>query len=143
MGHRKGVEILMQFKMSVGDWSDDGHGKCDYFVVKTDAPDMEAVSEAYKQAVKLTGVRFKDVICAEYEDSVIHKEHKEKLEKHGINVAQYSEEADEVDEINLCPENYAKLTCDFLALGSTFKFKVLTGKQMPTFNSGGYGLFAS
>lgn len=37
----------MKFKIAVGDWSDDGHGKCDYFMVETDCESIEGIRELY------------------------------------------------------------------------------------------------
>lgn len=40
-----------KFRFPVGDWSDDGHGKCEYFIVKSNAP-VEKWRAAYFAAIK-------------------------------------------------------------------------------------------
>lgn len=46
-----------KFKVVIGDWSDDGHGKSDKFVFKGNYP-VETLRQAYKDSCKLTGVQF-------------------------------------------------------------------------------------
>jgi hypothetical protein len=42
---------MFKFRLPIGDWSNDGHGKCDYFVVSSNEP-VEKVREAHFKARK-------------------------------------------------------------------------------------------
>ena len=65
--------------LQIGDWSDDGHGKYEKFLLKTNKS-VKEIQEAYKKSVKITGVSFdnnsnkKYQICTEYGESIIYKE---------------------------------------------------------------------
>lgn len=75
---------LYTINFPVGDWTNDGHGKCDYFVVKSN-----------KSVVELTGIHISvkeklgfDIgeICAEYEDSELSLDIYDKLVNAGFNI---------------------------------------------------------
>lgn len=53
------------FKMPIGDWSDDGHGQCDYYKVESDVP-VEGVREAHFLIKEKTAIDIGN-ICSEYE----------------------------------------------------------------------------
>lgn len=71
----------------VGDWSNDGHGKCDYFHA-TAAKPFKKVCQAFKAAKKL----FKkegftpENICSGYQDNEVKKETITLLAKYGYKV---------------------------------------------------------
>lgn len=58
------------WKIPVGDWSDDGHGKCDYYTVKSNFT-VEQAREAYFKAVEESGIDLCKTFAHEYEDSTI------------------------------------------------------------------------
>jgi len=59
---------MERFKLILGDWSDDGHGKTETFIVESNKPVDEA-REAYFEAVKKTGIDFGEQVCRDYEDN--------------------------------------------------------------------------
>lgn len=87
-------------KITLGDWSQDGHGAYKEVLIKSNY-DVHAVRQAYKDSCKKTGLCFnhsKDytglnleddsprLIWTEFEDSQISDEAKEILKKFNINV---------------------------------------------------------
>lgn len=95
---------MHKFKIPVGDWSDDGHGKCEEYIVSCNYP-VEEVQQAYKDSCKLTGISFNhnedytglglNRQHPEYEDRKIASEYGQYtisrlaegiLAKHGIDV---------------------------------------------------------
>lgn len=63
----KGIEMI--FKLPIGDWSGDGHGKCDYFTCEADADSIAEVKEAFDAASQsLPTVLDPRTFCSEYEE---------------------------------------------------------------------------
>lgn len=74
---KKKVPRPYKFKIAVGDWSGDGHGKCEYFLITSNKP-MEKVREAFFAAVKKTKLDLGEV-CDKYEQSELTPKQVEKL----------------------------------------------------------------
>ena len=89
-------------KLSIGDWSQDGHNQSEYFVYEVNKT-VKEIRQAYKDSCKLTGVQFNynenytglpehdDYgtplhICTEHEDCGISDEAMKILVKHGIEM---------------------------------------------------------
>lgn len=92
------------FKFAIGDWSKDGHGKCDYFVVKSNKP-VEEVRESHYKIKNVTGINI-DELCSEYGDSAIHNDVYMKLIRLGFDFKSegfdvYLEEEEEEEEEDL------------------------------------------
>lgn len=75
-----------KIKFPVGDWDDNGHGSCEWFIVESNKP-VEAVREAH--------LRFKEI--SKFDIGQIVNEYQEPK----LNVNQY----DYLDENNLLPED--------------------------------------
>ena len=86
----------------LGDWSSDGHGKCEKVLLICNKT-VEEIQNAYKNSCKLTGISFNHnedytgvareffdrrnyMICTEYEDSSINETCAEILNKYGIKI---------------------------------------------------------
>ena len=74
------------FKLDIGDWSDDGHGKKETFLVKS-SHGIEDVREAYFKASR----DLPDCICPEnfvskYEDTSISRKVYDTAKKHGYDL---------------------------------------------------------
>jgi hypothetical protein len=84
-------------KIPIGDWSDDGHGKCDIYKIESNYP-VGDLQNAYKASCKLTGVQFNHnqdytglkpsyrserLICTEYEDGSVSSFAQEVFEEFG------------------------------------------------------------
>lgn len=121
-----------RFKIELGDPSNDGHGKCETFVVKSNKT-IEEIENAYKRSCELTGLVFTentDVIvngekmkwqhpeyndrklCVEYESFDISKLAWEILEKHGLDRKTYLIQEEE----DLEDEGLLSLFLDFIKL---------------------------
>jgi hypothetical protein len=80
------------FKLVIGDWSDDGHGKSDFIYFKTDFTEVE-IKAAYLEAVAKCGVGLHrarkgeshESILDEYEARTFPLELKQKMEAAGVD----------------------------------------------------------
>lgn len=82
----------MIFKLPIGDWSDDGHGKCDWYIVEA-TKDKAGAVEAYKKAQELLPEYDPGTFCQAYEDSHLPDHVATKMEEIGIHLGDwYSKE---------------------------------------------------
>jgi hypothetical protein len=88
--------------MSIGDWSDDGHGKYKDFIVQSNMP-VEVVREAHFAMNDVTGINIEN-ICNEYEETLVSAETTKIIRDLGF-------EFDYVDngEADVYPEEMAQL----------------------------------
>ena len=70
------------FKIPIGDWSGDGHGKCDYVIATATKP-IEAVREAYFAARKKLPKCCPEKFCDDYEDGSVPADTRAALRKAG------------------------------------------------------------
>lgn len=94
----------MKIKIPVGDWSDDGHGKCEYVIIES-SHTVAVLQQGYKDSCKLTGISFNEnedytglnlpwdhpeaedrKIAVEYESHTISKLAEGILLKRGIDI---------------------------------------------------------
>lgn len=73
---------MYKFRMSIGDWSDDGHGKHEDFIIESNHP-VDVVREAHFRIKEVTGIDIED-FCCDYEDSSVPKEIENKLKDMGF-----------------------------------------------------------
>ncbi|MBI5065800.1 hypothetical protein HZA97_06185 [Candidatus Woesearchaeota archaeon] len=88
----------------VGDWSDDGHGKCNYFLVSSKKPTKE-VRAAHFEAPKVLGFEIGD-ICHEYEDRYLEENIVTKLKELNYDMDKLDQDD---DRISLSPEDMADI----------------------------------
>lgn len=62
---------MYKFRMSIGDWSGDGHGKYKDFMIVSNEP-IDTVREAHRRMEDVLGFSIED-FCCDYEDSTIDK----------------------------------------------------------------------
>ena len=72
------------YSFPVGDWSDDGHGKCEYYTVEGNKP-MSEVAIAHRSCKEKHGFEIGD-ICHEYEDQTIDEEIVNTIRDMGIEI---------------------------------------------------------
>ncbi|PIN88389.1 hypothetical protein COU61_05145 [Candidatus Pacearchaeota archaeon CG10_big_fil_rev_8_21_14_0_10_35_13] len=87
---KDGVRNLIMFP--VGDWSDDGHGKCEYYFATTQRS-LEEVREAHHNAPNTLGFPIEG-ICQDYGDPIIDNAIVEKLRTEGYGKFEISDEDD-------------------------------------------------
>lgn len=77
------------FKIPIGDWSNDGHGKADWYTIESNRP-LEYVRELYFQACDKLGFTLDGhddlTPCSEYEDYKFPKETLQLLLDFGIQI---------------------------------------------------------
>ncbi len=146
------------YKIAIGDWSGDGHGKHDDFTFES-SHHQDEIIKAYKEACKKSGIymhghsfRNPDVILADYEDNTISKDQIEKLEAIGIDFKSLDldDYVEEDNELWCGPDDCAKI---FLAMAKTqlagFEYRFvedkipyINGYWSKTFNESiGYGCY--
>ncbi len=95
---------MNKLKLTIGDWSEDGHNHYEVFVYESNKT-VEEIQQAYKDSCKLTGLSFNGgedytglelhwnhpefearKIAVKYQDSEISKLAEEILKAHGIDV---------------------------------------------------------
>lgn len=113
-----------KFKMSIGDWSNDGHGMHEDYLVSSNAP-VEKVREAHFAMRDILGFSVED-ICSGYEESEVETDVAEKLRTMGF-------EFDEMD-----PETMARLWVFLLGkTDPTLELKIMYD-EVPTLHFYGF-----
>lgn len=157
-----------KFKIDIGDYSDDGHGKYDTFILECNYP-VDVVGQAYKDSCKLTGISFnhnqdyternrswqeanKYRIATEYQDCYISTECQAVLLEHGIDVWEgFNKEDFEDDQIHMeGPTDFIELLMKFNKLSlPNLEYKIVKD-ELPSLNAWhgsplhcqlGYGLY--
>ena len=146
----------MKIKIPVGDWSDDGHGKCKDIIIESNLP-MEALQQGYKDSCKLTGLSFnhnqdytglnlkwdhpeyKDRhIATEYQSSTISRLAEKILLEHGIDVWEGFDDA-EFDPEDLAPiddtSHFVELLMAFIELSVPgLEYSIVKQEDIPALN---------
>lgn len=139
----------------LGDWSDDGHGKTDIFIINSNL-DSEEILAAYKKASKKLGFKFMDDVCADYEDNSIPIDYLKKLIESGLQLDQVFtsdydlkrakkvlEDEDSEENVSLWTDSYTAIFLFIVKLGNPeFEYKIVED-DTDRINIGGYGLFGS
>lgn len=150
--------------LTLGDWSDDGHGKYDKILVETNQP-IDKIRQAYKDSCKLTTVSFnhnedftgvkrdylevkKYRICSEYDNNSIPKESVEILSKYeGFSDLDFEDYKDEL----FVGESFVKFWFWFVKLSLPELEYAEINEKIPSINGYwdkdlnvqfGYGLYA-
>lgn len=133
---------MYQVKFPIGDWSDDGHGKCSWFIIKSNR-DVNSLRELHFSCINTLGFDIGD-ICTEYGEDRISPEIIEILKETKIR--------SDIDE-DYSPNEIFQLWLDILSyLDPTFNY-VIERESIPSIifagydekkrhlNNPGYGLF--
>jgi hypothetical protein len=113
----------MLMKLNLGDWSNDGHGKTDTYIIDANIS-ADLIKEGYIRSCKMTKVSFHDVhdrslgldpdtipVCANYEEHGIPVKAIERLKEHGLDPDLILE-----DTSWISPDELAKLIMEFIKL---------------------------
>lgn len=60
---------IHRFQMPIGDWSCDGHERCDYYTIESNKP-IEAVREAHFNILPKTGIDIERICPNIYDDTI-------------------------------------------------------------------------
>lgn len=150
------MSLENEMKFSIGDWSDDGHGKTQEFRFSTDSS-IDDVRQAYLKSCELTKISFdtnkgrntniKHAICCDYEDRVISMDALKVLIGHGLVCLSESDYADGTPFPEKCffessydkngqyvnVDDFCKLLIWFIKL-SLPEFKIEETKDVPSVN---------
>lgn len=106
---------MEKIQIAVGDWSGDGHGKCDYFTFQI--PEgfcVQDVREAYFQSMKDHPDLDPGSFCEEYEDSTVPDEIIAKARKLGFEWTEHGFEWD--GEVTAEIDGFADYVAWFIGL---------------------------
>ena len=128
------------WKIPIGDWSDDGHGKCDWYIVKSNFT-VEQAREAYFKSVEESKLDIANEIATKYEDHSVSekviKTFPEFVEKELIFKEPFCEGYYIGDSFSL-----AEIVCLFIKKYNTeFEYEILYIPMLPLCRHIGYGLF--
>jgi len=118
---------MHQFKLPIGDWSDDGHGKCDYFVVESNVllKDIIPIYINMDKEYKLSDV------CAEYEENQMEENFIKFLNELGLPSSGYAD-----DTRCMTSESMAYLIIDLLMkFDPSLKLQIVPEEKMPMLNN--------
>ena len=114
-------------KLTLGDWSEDGHGHYDSYKYISNYP-VDMIQQAYKDSCRKKGLSFNRnedytglglrhrspmQIWTEYQSCEISKEACKILKKYGIDATEYF---DDIDDQCIYTEDAAALIMDFIGL---------------------------
>lgn len=103
---------MHKFKLSIGDWSEDGHGQYEFYFYNSNYP-VSDWQDAYYKSCLLTGIQFHDTegksdniaLCVEYDENHITDEVQEILNKFSLPTKNYAD-----------PDYFADLIMKFIGL---------------------------
>ena len=139
---------MNKIKIPIGDWSDDGHGKCLWYLIETPST-VKEVREFYFNAVKISGIDFTETFCSNFEDNVIPQE---KAELIPFSLKNYSDDP-EPDGYYMYQDDFVRLFLDWIKYyNPEFKYSIVNDEypMLPFFGFDeqgrhighiGYGLF--
>lgn len=148
----------MKLKVTLGDWSNDGHGMTEVFIV--DLPtviNQSELEEMYNLGAGVIGFDLIKQVCRNYEDNRIDLGWYDRLTTLGYEPYDFKKEAgkwdsypefDEGEYAYLTTELYLDIYMFFVSVGyekmigtnDSFGYRVVSD-DMPQVTIGGYGLF--
>lgn len=132
----------MKYNISfpIGDWSNDGHGRCDYFLVKSNY-NKEKISNLTKSVKDILGFNLYQ-ICAGYEECILSDNIVESLEKAGFNMSLDNEKYwEDCDDRYMSSDSIFNLWMDILQyLDPQFKYEEFSFEVIYA-DVPGYGVF--
>lgn len=134
---------MPNYTVTLGDWSDDGHGKTNDFVISSDST-YEEITEAYKRGEKELGIKFVKNYCSDYEDNTIDVDLVNALKANGINITLDKYELEELEENGTCGiwhDTYFFIWLELVRLGKPPHPITDISTKTQNFKIGGYGLF--
>jgi len=137
--------IMYKFRIPIGDWSDDGHGKYDDHLIESNQP-LERVRELYFQACDKIGFSldgsYKEknlTPCAEYQDSKFSVETLDALLNFGVKIdeeaVEYIREQESTDGQDLFLDILLAFIC---TQDETLTLKKIPSEEFPMFQFYGF-----
>jgi hypothetical protein len=131
----------MKFRITIGDWSYDGHEKTENYVFETAASEEHSIKKAYKKALKIVPAHLQPAnICTEYEENSISDDLASEIEKYySIELMRDWDGRD--GQVDICTEDMAEMIAAFLTKGGAPTKVVTDDIPYIRLDSFGYGLF--
>lgn len=138
------------WNIPIGDWSNDGHGKCDWFAIESNFT-VEQVREAYFNSVEKSGVDICKEVACEYEDNSVSEKFLNVFPEFLENGLVKHDPEDNEDYIE-DSFDLVEIVCLFIQkYNPEFKYKILDIPMLPFYGFDekgrhigyfGYGLFS-
>lgn len=80
---------MYKFKLPIGDWSDDGHGKCDKYLIESNTDPVNLVDMYIHLDKKMKIGEF----CAEYQDRNLTEDQVDMIKEMGLDPDKYVDES--------------------------------------------------
>lgn len=84
---------MATLKVTIGDYSDDGHGKCDDFIIDF-SHDKETLLANYEKNKELFQMDPEEDFCCDYEDNTISDDYIQRLIDHGLDIYLENKDSD-------------------------------------------------
>ncbi len=122
--------------IAIGDWSDDGHGKCEYIHFKSNKP-IDDVREAYFKAGENHEDLLPENFCSEYEEGTISPEYMAPILEAFPGIAEHLEQPGEGEDYYANVEFMTELVRRFIQLGDP-EIQLEKMAEAPTLHFYGY-----
>lgn len=116
----------MKHTVAIGDWSDDGHGKHDDFIVEIpDDLTQAKLGENFRKNMDRIGFG-PDSFCEEYEDGVIPAGKVKDLLAAGLDMSEFELEEDDDGSLGITVEDMLKIVMFYFGHGlAGFSYEVI------------------
>lgn len=136
---------MYYFKIPIGDWSHDGHGQKEIFLIKSNKP-VEHVRELYFQACDKIGFsldgsykKTSSTPCCEYEDITFSKETLQELLDFGVKLKKETIDIIEQEEVIEEKLSLCEIILAFIRTqDSTLEISIEEEKNVPMFQFYGF-----
>lgn len=132
--------LTHKIKLVVGDWSDDGHGKTDSYLVRTNYSAAD-IKRSYERALKIHKLH---VPCSDCEDSAINPDIVKLLTQHNVetsDILEYDKKSKTYNFVDCGPDYFCQLYLRISSIILTDLVYEFIDSDIATLNVGGYGLF--
>lgn len=126
----------MLLELVIGDWSDDGYGKTDKVLYRTNS-NKKCIMEAYDVGTEKLGFNLVEDTCRDYEDNDLTKEQYEALKALGFSAEEEGYLKEDYDKVSINCYEFADAYVRIVKLGNP----AIEIEIEPTNTINLYGLF--
>jgi len=145
--------VVEESTITLGDWSDDGHGKYEEVYVRH-TYSTKALKEAYKKSCKKTKIKLHKYLCSDHEDRYLSTEQEKELAEIGIPIGEiiknFSDDEDFGFDRTVTCQLFVEILMHFIKLSlEDLSWEIFELKKPECFNgywgklneTFGYGLY--
>lgn len=125
---------MHNIKFPVGDWSNDGHGQCEWVLLDSSVP-VDDLREMYFNACSQSGIVFDREICSSYDDNQIEKK---QLQKLGITKEEVSFDEEEYEDFGVTTELFMRIFIAWMKKHNPGLELTVIEDNMPIFSRYGF-----